>query len=414
MLTSPTSLLQRWSDYRAGVPCADALVTAYLDSERAVQPAGLDLAAVDAAGWRSQAGREMYLATGRELVDWCIRHGRYVHNVAIHQDVNWDVDGDAICTPTAPGSSDGKDTAGNRHRWREWLGAKTRAALPTASLGSRTIQHRIRGELPCWSMVVRELTDGDLLVIDAPLCIERDPERASTEFFICDYSPILRQSHDVRVPMRVSRDTAREVHSAIGVSTAWHPFCRALAIVRHEARRDLLQVLQFQFRSPIPDDRRYTHRPVWPESVLIEARPEQWLLKHKEVDWLGGFLAKAMQSTATPASSPPPLTTGARSELRKRLETLAPDTRFALTRAAASPYEGVEAFWCCLASVLPVWHDDFPLTANHRDTLLGIFDSTFDAQWRLAASQLEQVVDLRYTPAVMDAIRTTLAHLPAA
>jgi hypothetical protein len=396
MLSVPTSLLQRWSDYRAATPCVEALLTACLDEAPALVRARLDLEAIHARGWRSEPARAQCIACCDDLVRRCIERRRYIHNVAVQQDFELFFDHALAALPPVSGTA-GRPAA--RPHPLAAFAARFRGsdAGPDAGPigGDRPWQRRLYEDLPCWSMVVRDLDDGELVLIDAPLAARHDEGDGCT-FFLCDYPPLLRQPSDVRVPLRVSPDAAGPLARMPGVCAGWHPFCRLLALVRQEAGGIVLQALQFHFRLPVPDRHRYRHEPVWPESLLEEAVAVQHKLM--EVDWL----KKALGTDPAP---------GVVEDVRQRLRLFASGTDRALTRGAGSPYEGVEALWCCLATVLPVWSEDFPLTAGQVGRLLEAFDASFTDDWRRTASRLLQAVELRYTPARMDAVRGALAAL---
>jgi hypothetical protein len=131
-----------------------------------------------------------------------------------------------------------------------------------------------------------------------------------------------------------------------------------------------------------------------------------------EVDWLKKVLpAEAAAEDQTNEGQPikaPALTAD---DLRNRLKFYSSDTDRSIMRGAGSPYEGVEAFWCCLAAMLPAWTKDFPLTPPQVASLLAAFDAVFDEQWKRIASQLSLAVELRYSPDSMAAVRSTLAGL---
>jgi len=401
MLSVPTSLLQRWSDYHVAIPCVEALLTASLDDRPAVSPARLDFEALNAEGWRSNTARAQCIACCDDLVRWCVEHRRYVHNVAVRQTVGSYLDHDLVCTPLDPDAS--SVTGEKPHPLAAGIARLfTRTIVPHArAIGvDRVHRRRLNGELSCWSMAVRELRDGDLLLIDAPLTTQKG-ESGDTDFFLCDYPSLLRQPKDVRVHLRVSVDAAKELAALSGVRAGWHPFCRVLAIVEQEPGGVVLRALQFQFRSPIPDEHRYRRHPPWPESLLEDAQGQERELM--EADWL----KKALPAETSTGLSPEM----AAIDLRKHLKLYDSGSPYAITRGAGSPYEGVEAFWCCLAVMLPAWTDDFPLAAGQVARLLDSFDATFTSEWRRVASQLHQAVELRYTPALMDEARSILAGL---
>lgn len=412
MLSVPTSLLRRWSDFNAAIPCVEALLTACLDNRPAVSRGRLDLEALHAAGWRSEAARAHCLGCCNELAQWCVANGRYAHNVAVQQDLELFFDHDLISTPLDPAAARRSGEA------RHPLAALVARMFPRRHVpdrprqigGDRVYRQRLRGDLACWSMAIRDVTDGDLVLIDAPLAATPG-ERGPADFLLCDYPPLLRRAHDTRVRLRVSTDAAELLAEVPGVRTGWHPFCRVLATVRQEPGGTTLEALLFQFRSPIPDEHRYNHQPAWPESLLEEVRDQR--NKLMEADWLKKALPAEPQPDAQGAQASAAQAVMSAESLRAHLRIHASDTDLAITRGAGSPYEGVEALWCCLATLLPMWSEDFPLAPGDVAALLAVFDETFDEAWQRTASRLQPAVALRYTPAVMAEVRSVLAGLAA-
>jgi hypothetical protein len=258
-------------------------------------------------------------------------------------------------------------------------------------------------------MAVRLLNEGDLVLVDAPLATAPAGE-SDTRFFLCDYPPVSRHPEDGRLLLRISPEVQRELAAVPAVDAGWHPFCRALGIVRLDSDGASLQPLQFQFRSPRPDEHRYDHHASWPETLLDEVADIKG--QPMEIHWLAPRIELAERLTALEHAGASSERAPA-AELRRRFKSMVSDTDVALTRRSASPYEGVEAFWCCLASILPAWAGAFPLGPAQRATLLEAYDTTFDARWREQQRRLQPFIDLRYTPEVMDRARAILATAAA-
>jgi hypothetical protein len=268
-------------------------------------------------------------------------------------------------------------------------------------------------------MAVRDLKPGNAVLVAAPLCLTRG-EGDEISACLCDYPAFVRTPQDAAVPLVISVEGKQNLLSLLGSeAAAWHPFCRILGILRQGSLGLRVEVLQVELAVPIPDGRRYSHKATWDEALIeettsfdYESREAEWAQKEL-ADYQSGKLFRSL-GNLTNVHLLTPVETD-REELLARCIALAgsgsSSAYRALTRKTGSPFEGMDAFWCSIAALLPSWKSQFPLDSNKVSALLIAFDKAYGHEWQSVAADPALVGAIRYSPAVMATARTRIAGL---
>lgn len=401
MLLVPQSLTACWSALTPQAIEAESLLAACIDKAPLVQAMSLSLKKVHQAGWRSPEAHALYADACSELSDWCVRNEHYVHNVSTLQDVSFDT-GMNLCT-----ESDRRRAERPRRRWR-FLRRQTEFE---AKVMERIRWKSLYGDLPTWAKAVRKLVAGQAVLIAAPLCLTQDGEGGEIDACLCDYPPLVRTPQDAKLALLMSGEGKRDLLAKLGSqAAAWHPFCRILGIFRQEPQGPRVEVLQVELASPLPSERDYWHEPNWDEALIketasfIDAREATWAqdeLKKFESGKIFGSLRLGSMSG---------LLSRAEEDEEERLARgiAFADSAMGLVRETGSPFEGLDAFWCSLATLLPSWKTHFPLGDDKVAALLIAFDKAYGLEWHQVAANPALDGVLRYTPA---AIAEARAHI---
>lgn len=256
--------------------------------------------------------------------------------------------------------------------------------------------------------MARELLDGELLLIDAPVSMNSETGSAC----LCDVPPFARREGDARMSLMLS-DAVRQRLAAYALTRAdWIPFCRTLGIVRRQPRGQAVQVLQISVRTP-----RYPEIG-WVTRLIEEASGMQFGKSYRSDDgvfyssWIGLYRAfveterekRGLADNAALAAACGPYFA---SVMLRHGDF---DVPFML-KNENNPYENAEGFWTAVSAILPAWRDYFPLTGPQVDALLHEFDAAYDPTWKAAMADLAMSGLFRFTPEVMDRIRARIAEL---
>ncbi|WP_432734344.1 hypothetical protein [Ralstonia solanacearum] len=399
MLLVPKSLVDRWSPFSTRWLDVQAFLHLYLDELPAVAGVKLRLDEIAKHGWQSDHAWRLCEQACEGILQQCIEAGRYAHNVAIFQELAGYDDTPLALASTAdiqrhqagpPRRLFGRERA-NRSMW----------------LRRAAISDRYRS-LPSWAMLSQQVRADEAALVTAPLSLESGAS-GQVRAFLCDYPDISRSPSDPTLELSIPQETLQKMASDLGPAGGWLPYARVLGIARDRWDSRRLEVLRLEWRIPAPEARQYDHKPTWNEALIDEASLNSYL---QEMTWakkdrsrLSGEDRRWALDLANLDDSP------AHAALARQLARADDGSHRALTRRYGTPFDGQDAFWCAMSTLLHAWTQDFALNTGQAQALLTAFDAQYDTDWHTHAED-EALADLlRYTPRVMTAVRNRLLDL---
>jgi hypothetical protein len=250
----------------------------------------------------------------------------------------------------------------------------------------------------------RGLRDGDLILIDAPVCVPRTGGNEPS-IFLCDYPEYLRRARDPVVPLRLSSALRKKLIDQIGPASAWNPLLRTLGTVQPTAGHDEIEVLAlFRSRpeSPVAN---------WKIELLGEAKAQRFGPESQQAGYLGDLLMDlTLAETAATAE-----------EKKSQIDWITkqytdPDgykwnSVASVVRAQDNLQDGVYGFWPVLIAILHMWPNRFPLSPQEMNVLLEDFDKTFSEKWKENQEKLEPLGFFRFTEQAAASMRQNVESL---
>jgi hypothetical protein len=394
MFVTPKTLLASWSDYSSATVDSRTIINSYLDGYLSSAGAHLRMQRISDAGEKSDWTSRHLAATGSKLAQWCVENQRYCLNVGVKQ----------------------------RYRGGEAaLACAPFEVIPKAKLLPRWLSkpknssQRISEEIE--PFVARDFEDGDLLLIDAPISIDR--QETGRTAYLCDYPTFVRKPHDPRLPLLIDGGALDQLAVMLADAAEWMPFARTLGILRREPRGPILRVLQIFLRH------LHSVSVDWAPRLLHEA--EYSFLAYKSdsdlSDWIVMYRA-SVNAAREQHRTPPNLALGAirdpdnaalaetcGADLAKDLLRFdSGDAEFFLEHEN-NPFHHGHGFWTGLASILPAWKDRFPLSSSEKTALLRRFDDTYNNDWETFMQDLALSGLFRYTPETIGVVRARIAAM---
>ena len=406
MLLVPKSLVALWSPFKPLIIEAESLLAACIDKAPAVLPMALSLAKINRLGWRSREAYGLYALACERLSQWCVVNKRYAHNVSTYQDIDFQA-GISLCT-----KGDLQKIEQPRRRWRLFR----RESEFDAKWAEKLRLANLYKDLPTWSMAVKALNPGDAILVTAPLCLTRDRD-IEVHACLCDYPAFVRRAQDTTLALFISSEGKKTLLSLLSdKALEWHPFCRILGIVRQGPLQIGIEVLQLELAVPLPDGRHYSHEATWDEALIEESTSFDYV--RREVEWAqeelmeyeSGRVFRNLSSLSNAR-----LVTSVEAEkeelLARGIALAGSGPSRSLTRKASSPFDGMDAFWCSVAALLPPWNEQFRFDSDKLSALLIAFDKAYGDEWQRIAANSALVGAIRYSPAVMATARSRIAGL---
>jgi hypothetical protein len=397
MLIAPESVVNLWSDYDIQVLDHETILSAFLDGLPALRKLNSNLQEIMEAGPEREWSANRLKAASYWLSRDCVRRERYFLNVGLGQYLDYDR-ANLLRTPSARWKT-------QQSWWSQlfpsWQGFDR---IPD---GERVVS-RVEDIKP-WSKAP-PLVQGEVVLLDAPLCFE--PEPKPMELFLSDYPDFLRRPTDPRVRLKSSCCLVEKLKREIPKHLEWHPFSRTLGYVEKDGMGDCVRVLQISMRGPVHGT------PGWATELIEKAELFQYQRPVSEDKWLSEIVSTCKDLLDGARKKSPHMTDAQIREERSaefavELQRLHSFVYELVVRDEDTAYEGTNGFWTGVTTVLQDWSGQFPLSAPAKHALLGYFDVAYTNERRSTADLLSIAGVTRFNSDTIEGIKKRLERLGA-